>query len=353
MTAPVRLTAYATGGGCATKIPQAELAVLLADLPLTASDDPNLLVGAGTNDDAAVWRLGDDCALVVTVDFFAPVVDDPADYGAIAAANALSDVYAMGGTPRLALNIVAWPPADVLGPEILEEVLRAGAATVAEAGAMVVGGHSVRDMEPKYGLAVVGTVHPDEVTTNAAGEPGQLLVLTKALGTGIVANATKLGVAPPEVAEAAVASMRRLNRDAAAAARRCGVRCVTDVTGFGLLGHLRNVVRASRCGAEVDAASLPVLPGVADLVAAGTVPGGSRRNLADADTWVEWGPDVDELARIVATDAQTSGGLLVAVAPQRAQEMVDAVVAAGGVAAVVGRLVAAEPGTVRVRGRLG
>lgn len=347
-TSDVRLTAYASGGGCATKIPQAELGALLAGLGLVA-DDPDLLVGTATADDAAVYRLDDGVALVVTVDFFAPVVDDPDDYGAIAAANALSDVYAMGGTPRLALNVVAWPPADVLAPEVLQRVLRAGAATVREAGAMVVGGHSVRDAEPKYGLAVVGTVHPAAVTSNAAGRPGEALVLTKPLGTGVVANATKLGVAPPGVTVAAVASMRRLNRDAAAAARRLGVRCVTDVTGFGLLGHARSLARASGCGVEIDAGRLPALPGVAELVAAGTVPGGSRRNLADAETWAEWDSGVTELQQVLATDAQTSGGLLVAVAPARADELVAAVAAGGGRAAVVGRLVEAPAGTVRVR----
>ena len=346
-TAP-RLTAFATGGGCATKIPQVELAELLAHL-VPPRDDADLLVGASTGDDAAVYRLRDDLAIIVTTDFFAPVVDDADDFGAIAAANALSDVYAMGGTPLLALNIVAWPREDVLPAAILERVLAAGAAVVAEAGAVVAGGHSIRDIEPKYGLAVVGTVRPDAVTTNAAGRPGLQLVLTKPLGTGIVANATKLDLCPPEVTATAVRWMRALNRDAAAAGAACGVRCATDVTGFGLLGHARSLARASGCAVEIDSADLPLLPGVEDLVAAGTIPGGSRRNLAYADTWTRWAPTVDELHRVVATDAQTSGGLLLAVEPRRSSELVDRIVSAGGAAWPVGRLVEgpAEPLLVR------
>ena len=345
--AAVRLTAYASGGGCATKIPQAELAGVLAALPLPAAA-ADLLVGATSGDDAAVWRLRDDLALVVTTDFFAPVVDDPDDYGAIAAANALSDVYAMGGTPLLALNIVAWPAEEVLSVAVLGRVLSAAAGVVAAAGAAVVGGHSVRDTEPKFGLAVVGTVHPAAVTDNAHGRPGDLLVLTKPLGTGVVSNATKLGRAPAAVAAAAVAGMRRLNRDAAAAGAAVGVRCATDVTGFGLLGHARNIAQASRLGLEVDASGIPLLPGVDELVAAGLVPGGSRRNLAHADGWTDWGPGVTELERFALTDAQTSGGLLLAVAPARAAELVERLRAGGDAGAVVGRLVEGAPGSVRV-----
>ncbi|HXA28809.1 MAG TPA: selenide, water dikinase SelD [Candidatus Angelobacter sp.] len=347
-TSTIRLTAYASGGGCATKIAQSELASILATLPLAVAS-PQLLVGAGTSDDAAVYKLSDDLAIVVTTDFFAPVVDDPGDYGAIAAANALSDVYAMGGTPVLALNLVAWPGDDVLPPWVLGEVLRAGAETVRSAGAVLAGGHSVRDQEPKYGLAVVGTVHPEQVTSNARGRPGDLLVLTKALGTGVVSNATKLGEAPPHVTAAAVESMRTLNRAAAEAAARAGVRCATDVTGFGLLGHARNIAAGSVCGVEIDAASLPMLPGVAELVDGGWVPGGSRRNLAFADEWAEWDPAVTPLQRVIATDAQTSGGLLLTVSPAQCDQLVQDIRANGGLAVVAGRLIDAPAGTVRVR----
>jgi len=344
----IRLTAYASGGGCATKIPQSDLAGILGGLQLDVAD-ARLLVGAGTSDDAAVYRLDGSTALVVTTDFFAPVVDDPGDYGAIAAANALSDVYAMGGTPLLALNLVAWPGEDVLPPWVLTEVLEAGAATVRSAGAMLAGGHSIRDAEPKYGLAVVGTVHPDRVTSNARGRPGDVLVLTKALGTGIVSNATKLGEAPPDVVRAAVDSMRSLNRDAAQVAARCDVRCATDITGFGLLGHARNLAVGSGCGVEISAAALPMLPGVPELVEADLVPGGSRRNLAFADAWAVWDAGVSPLQRTVATDAQTSGGLLIAVAPERSEQLVAGIAEGGAVAAVVGRLTGDAAGTVHVR----
>jgi selenide,water dikinase len=322
----------------------------LATLPLPRGDiHPDLVVGAATSDDAAVYRLDAATALVVTTDFFAPVVDDPGDYGAIAAANALSDVYAMGGTPLLALNLVAWPPADVLPADVLGAVLDAGAQTVREAGAVLAGGHSVRDTEPKYGLAVVGTVHPDRITSNAAGRPGDVLVLTKALGTGIVSNATKMDEAPPEVAAAAVASMRRLNRDAALAGARHGVRCATDITGFGLLGHARNIALASGCAVEIDASSLPLLPGVTQLAGAGLVPGGSRRNLADADNWTQWDDGVTDLQRTVATDAQTSGGLLLAVDAAHAAALVEEIRGGGDVAAIVGRLTEPAHHPVRVR----
>ena len=345
---PVRLTAFASGGGCATKIPQAELGAILGRLSL-APTPADLLVGAGTGDDAAVWRLNDEVALVVTTDFFAPVVDDPDDYGAIAAANALSDVYAMGGTPLLALNLVAWPGEDVLPAEVLGRVLTAAADAVNAAGASIVGGHSVRDAEPKFGLAVVGTVHPDAVTGNTAGRAGDRLVLTKPLGTGIVSNATKLEAARPEVTTAAVASMRRLNRDAAVAAAACGVRCATDITGFGLLGHARNLGLGSGLAVEIDADRLPLLPGVAALVERGLVPGGSRRNRAYADTWTAWGDGVADLQRTVATDAQTSGGLLLAVAPAQVDELSDRLGASGDTAAVVGRLAAGPAGAMTVR----
>ena len=342
-----RLTGFAAGGGCATKISQVDLAAIVASLPLTLPD-PDLLVGTSTADDAAVYRLRPDLALVLTTDFFAPVVDSPEDYGAIAAANALSDVYAMGGTPLLALNLVAWPQEEVLPGAILERVLGAGAAVCREAGALLVGGHSVRDAEPKYGLAVVGTVHPDAVTTNAAGRPGDELVLTKPLGTGIVANATKLDRCPVAVTAAAVATMRGLNRDAAAVGAELGVRCATDVTGFGLLGHARGIARASDCSVEITAADLPLIPGVEELVAAGFVPGGSRRNRDFADGWTRWAPDVDELRRALATDAQTSGGLLLAAPAGRGAELVERIVARGGAAWRVGRLLEPGPEPVHV-----
>jgi selenide,water dikinase len=348
MIAPtVRLTELSRGGGCATKIPQAALADILASLPVPT--DPRLLVGTSTGDDAAVYKLRDDLAIIVTTDFFAPVVDDPADYGAIAATNALSDVYAMGGTPLLALNLVAWPAEDVLPPSVLTEVLRAGGEKVQEAGALTGGGHSVRDVEPKFGLAVVGTVHPDAVMTNAAGRPGDRLVLTKPLGTGVVSNALKLEQAPPETLATAIAWMTTLNRAASEAAARASVRCATDVTGFGLLGHARNIARASRCGVEIDTAALPVIDGVEALVERGLIPGGSRRNLDYADTWTEWSSGVTPLRRILAADAQTSGGLLLAIPETGLDALCQDLAASGTPAFVVGRLTEGAPGSVSAR----
>jgi len=343
---PIRLTELSRGGGCATKISQADLSRVLADLPLPA--DPRLLVGAATGDDAAVYRLRDDLALIVTTDFFAPVVDDAADYGAIAATNALSDVYAMGGTPLLALNLVAWPGEDVLPPSVLATVLAAGGEKVREAGAVVGGGHSVRDAEPKFGLAVVGTVHPDAVMTNAAGRPGDVLVLTKPLGTGVVSNALKLGEAPAQVLAEAVGWMRTLNGASAAAAARAGVRCATDVTGFGLLGHARSLARASGCGVEIESSSLPAITGVEALIAHGLVPGGSRRNLDYADGWTDWSAGVSPFHRMLAADAQTSGGLLLAVPENAVGDLCRELRDTGGPGAVIGRLVAGAAGSVAV-----
>ncbi|MFN2569876.1 MAG: selenide, water dikinase SelD [Candidatus Dormibacteria bacterium] len=343
---PLRLTELSRGGGCATKISQADLSRVLAGLHVPT--DARLIVGPATGDDAAVYLLRDDLALIVTTDFFAPVVDDPDDYGAIAATNALSDVYAMGGAPILALNLVAWPGEDVLPPSVLAAVLAAGGEKVREAGAVVGGGHSVRDAEPKFGLAVVGTAHPDAVMTNAAGRPGDVLVLTKPLGTGVVSNALKLGEAPPDVLATAVRWMRTLNGPSAAAAAQAGVRCATDVTGFGFLGHARSLARASGCGVEIDAGALPVIEGVEALVERGLVPGGSRRNLDYANGWTAWSAGVSDFRRMLAADAQTSGGLLLAVAEDRVAGLRRMLQSDGGPAAVVGRLVAAEPGSVRV-----
>ncbi len=270
-----------------------------------------IVVGVGNADDAGVYRLRDDLLLVQTVDFFTPIVDDAATWGRIAAANALSDVYAMGATPLTALSVVGWPreslPIDLLG-----DVLEGGAEVLAAAGCALIGGHTIDDNEPKYGLAVTGIVHPDDLVTNAAGQPGDVLVLTKPLGTGIIATALKRGDAPPLAAEAAIASMATLNHGAATAMRRVGVRAATDVTGYGLLGHLGEIVRASGVSAHVTADAIPVLPQVHDLIAAGAVPGGTRRNLAAAARFTAFGA-LAESDQLVLADAQTSGGLLMAV----------------------------------------
>ena len=309
-------------------------------------DHPDLLVGTATSDDAAVWRIADDRALVVTADFITPIVDDPRAWGRIAAANAVSDVYAMGGRPILSLNLVGWNT-DELGTDILLAVLEGAAEAAREGGWITVGGHTVEDPEPKFGMAVVGDVPPDRILTNAGLRLGDSLVLTKALGAGVVATALKAGQAPDEVAAASVASMSRLNKEAAAAALAAGATGATDVTGFGLLGHLRSMAEASGVDAEIHAGAVPVMPGVPDLVARGFVAGGTRRNLAWARERLEV-DGVDEDMVIVLADAQTSGGLLFGAEPARAEEAVAALRATGHPAAVVGT-VSAGQGTIRVR----
>jgi len=301
----MRLTQYAAGGGCACKVPPGELERILVGLP-ASREGGDLLVGLDNGDDAAAVRIDADRAVIATADFFTPVVDDAYDWGRIAAANALSDVYAMGGTPIVAVNLLAWPR-DRIPFEVAADVLRGGADVCAAAGAYLAGGHSIDDPEPKYGLAVTGLADPGRLLRNDAGAPGIPLTLTKPLGLGVLNNRHKV---TGEVFPEAVEVMTTLNRDACRAALAAGVRCATDVTGFGLLGHLLKLVRASGVSAVVDAAAVPYLAGARESLAAGFVPGGSRRNL----DWVR--PQVDsclpEDELVLLADAQTSGGLLVA-----------------------------------------
>jgi selenide,water dikinase len=305
---------------------------------------PDLLVGSATGDDAAVWRLDADRALVVTADFITPVVDDARTWGRIAAANSVSDVYAMGGRPLLALNLVGWN-VDELPTELLGDVLAGAAEVAADCGFLTVGGHTVDDPEPKFGLAVVGEVHPDRILTNAGLRPGDTLVLTKPLGVGIIATAIKRDLATPEVSAAAVASMTRSNAEACAAALAAGAAGATDITGFGLLGHLGRMALESAVDVEIDAGAVPVLPGARALADDGCVPGGSRRNL---DWVVERLDDggLDQTTVILLADAQTSGGLLFGAGRDEATAAVERLVATGHQAAVVGR---AEAGTGRLR----
>lgn len=307
---------------------------------LGVEEDPRLLVGAATADDAGVVRVADDLALVQTADFFTPIVDDPYDFGRIAATNALSDVYAMGGRPLSALNLVAFP-LERLGAEVLGAVLAGGRDVLAAAGALLVGGHSIDDPEPKYGLAVTGTVHPDEVLTNAGGRVGDELVLSKPLGLGAVATAVKRGVAGDGALAAAVVVMTTLNDAAAEAARAAGAHALTDVTGFGLLGHLHELALASGLAAEVDAAAVPALAGVEALLEGDeAVSGGSRRNRAHAETFTVFDAAVPEWRRWLLADAQTSGGLLAAVPAE----------AVGSMAGTrIGRLTAGAAGEIVVR----
>jgi selenide,water dikinase len=310
---------------------------------LTPVAHPDLLVGAETGDDAAVWRVADDRALVVTVDFITPLVDDARTWGRIAATNAVSDVYAMGGRPLLALNVVAWNSAE-LSTDVLSEVL-AGAADAAAAGGWVtVGGHTVDDPEPKFGLCVVGEADPRRLLTNAGLRPGDALVLTKPLGVGVIATALKRDAAPDEAVDAAVASMVRLNGVAADAALAAGATGATDVTGFGLLGHLHKMAEASGVDVAIDAGAVPLLPHARALAEGGFVPGGSQRNLA----WVRDALDahVDEVTVLLLADAQTSGGLLFGAAPDAAAAAVDTLRADGHDVALVGHVVGAGAGRI-------
>jgi selenide,water dikinase len=309
--------------------------------------DADALVDASTGDDAAVYRLSADRALVVTADFFAPVVDDPFDFGRIAAANALSDVYAMGGRPLFALNLVGFPR-SLLGEGLLDEIIRGGSETCGRAGIPILGGHTIDDTEPKYGLVAVGDVHPDRILTNAGARAGDVLVLTKPLGTGVVATAIKAGVAGPEVVRRAVEVMATLNEGAARVAVAAGIEACTDVTGFGLLGHLHRMLLASGVSAEVRTSDVPLLEGAAALAAAGHVPGGSRRNAADLRDAVTWAAKTDAPTRTLLTDAQTSGGLLLCVPPGAVDALLGALSGAAPSAAVIGRVASGAAGAISV-----
>jgi selenide,water dikinase len=322
------------------------LAQVLRHLPPVPGGD--ILVDAVTRDDAAVVRIAPDRALIATVDFFTPIVDDPGDWGAIAAANALSDVYAMGGKPLFALNLVGWPR-DTLPFELLGEVLQGAARITQQAGCPMVGGHSIDDPEPKFGLAVIGEAHPDRLLTNRGASAGDAILLTKPIGTGILTTALKREwLVEADLAEA-VRVMTTLNDAACRVALEAGATSGTDVTGFGLLGHLRNILTASEAGAEIWSDAIPVLPLAKDLAVRGAIPGGTRRNLEAADA--AWPEDMPEWERLLLVDAQTSGGLLFTVPPDRADAAVEALRRAGTPAAArIGRITA---GGLRVSRRPG
>jgi selenide, water dikinase len=349
-TESIRLTRFSHGAGCACKLSPDDLRTVLGLVrELEPAADTGLLVGLDTADDAAVYRLRDDLAIVFTTDFFTPIVDDPYDWGRIAAANALSDVYAMGGAPLLALNLVAWPR-EGLPFELLARVIDGGADVVRAAGALIGGGHSIDDTEPKYGLAVVGTVNPARVWRNRDARVGDALVLTKPIGLGVISTALKRDAASPELIGRAVDVMTTLNDRARDAALELGdaVHAVTDVTGFGLLGHLREMLVASNVAGRIEVASVPVIDGVRQLIAAGMVAGGTQRNHSFVSDTVDWGElPADE--QLLLADAQTSGGLLIAVDDAHADELMDALAQRATLAsAVVGRVVAGPAGHVTI-----
>lgn len=306
-------------------------------------------MGISTADDAGVYRLTEDLAIVQTVDLFPPVVDDPYDYGQIAVANSLSDIYAMGATPITALNIVGWSP-KVLPAEVLVEILRGGADKAKEAEVVIIGGHTLRDSEPKYGIAVTGVIQPHQVVTNANAQPGDFLVLTKPIGTGIITTALKADKVDPPVIQEAVRWMATLNRSASIAMQRVGVNSATDITGFGLLGHLYEMAKASQLEAEIELGQVPIIEGTWALVKQGIAPGGTYNNLDYLTDKVEWPENITEEEKLVLCDAQTSGGLLISVPPDRLDLLITELkVEAVEVTAVIGRFIKGQPGKIRVR----
>jgi selenide, water dikinase len=345
--AAVRLTGFSHGAGCACKLAPGDLAAVMR-MVTPATYPPEVIVSQETGDDAAVYRLPSGEHLVQTVDFFTPIVDDAYDWGRVAAANAVSDVYAMGGRPLTALNLVAWP-VDDLPLDLLASVLEGGAAVAREAGVAIVGGHSIRDREPKYGMAVTGLVAPDRLTRNSGMRPGDRLYLTKPLGLGLISTAIKARKATDEQVRLAVDTMTTLNAGAAEAMGEAGATAATDVTGFGLLGHLHIALNASRAAAEVDAGAVPFLAGALALARDGLAPSGTRRNLEFVGPHVVWdgSPEWEQLA---LADAQTSGGLLIAVGPERAGTLERALAERGIAGAAVGVVTDGAEGHISVRG---
>ena len=332
----IRLTQLSKSAGCAAKLSPQILAEVVEKLP--RFQDENLLVGVETSDDAAVYRITEDLAMIQTLDFFPPMVDDPYTFGQIAAANAMSDIYAMGGEPKVALNIVAYP--NCLGPEGLEAILAGGASKVQEAGAVLAGGHSINDEEPKYGMSVTGFVHPDKVWKNYGAKPGDVMILTKPLGTGIINTAVKADMASEEAMEAARTSMTSLNKIAKEVFAEFPIHCCTDVTGFSLAGHSLEIARASEVTLEIQAEKLPILPEALWYASMGLVPEGTYRNKNYQKQEVSLGKGISEAVEDLIFDPQTSGGLLACVEAAYAEEILAALENKGlaTAAAVIGRV---------------
>ena len=347
MSADVRLTAFSHGAGCACKLGPADLGTVMGQLGVARMPE-EILVSAETGDDAAAWRLTDGRALIATVDVFTPIVDDAYDWGRIAATNAFSDVYAMGGIPAMALNVAGWP-VDDLPLDLLARVLQGGQDVATDASAVVVGGHTITATEPIYGMVALGFADADHLVRNSTAAEGEHLFLTKPIGTGLIATAIKKGSATAEQMEAAVRTMTTLNAAAASAMVESGAAAATDVTGFGLLGHLRKMLEASGVAARVEAALVPLLPGALDLAQRGVVSGGTRRNHSWLNATTEWGA-LTQPEQLVLADAQTSGGLLIAT--HHPDALVAALDARGVAHAAIGEVVSGEPGHISVEGRL-
>jgi cysteine desulfurase NifS/selenium donor protein len=316
----IHLTHFTHSLGCACKIRPQYLEKILKDLPV--SDDPNVLVGLKNPDDAAIYRIDDQTAIVQTVDFFTPVVDDPYDFGAVAAANALSDIYAMGGKPLFALSIVGFPE-KLLPHEVLQQILRGATDKVSEAGISIIGGHTIEDTEPKFGLVVTGSIDPGKILTNSSAKPGDAIILTKPVGTGILSTGIKRGLVDRETEKRMIAVMTQLNDKAAEVMTAFPVSACTDVTGFGLLGHLKELILGSHTGAEIDHKKVPVLPMTWELAAMNMIPGGTRSNLKFVEDTVDWDEGIPELAKVILADAQTSGGLLITLPAKEADKFIE------------------------------
>ena len=312
-------------------------------------DDPNILVGFNSVDDAGVYKIREDLAIVHTVDFFPPIVDDPYDFGAIAAANSLSDVYAMGAKPKAALNIVGYPPKSV-PLSALNEILKGGADKASEADVAIIGGHTIKTKEPIYGLAVVGIIHPQKIISNAGAKPGDSLVLTKPLGTGIITTAIKKSLVDQDVIKRVVKIMVFLNRYASESMLEVGINACTDVTGYGLLGHLCEMVQTSKVGAEIYQAQVPTIEPALRLAKERIVPGGTLANLKYAEKNVDWDETVTDEEKLILCDAQTSGGLLISVSKEKEKKLLDALTSRGVLnSMVIGEIVEDEKCRIQVK----
>jgi selenide,water dikinase len=342
----IKLTSYSTKGGCGCKIGPGDLSQVIRSLPAPIPD-PNLLVGIDTSDDAGVYKLSDDLALVQTVDFFTPIVDDPYSFGQVAAANAISDIYAMGGRPLTALNIVAFP-IRTLDKQVLADILRGAGDKMKEAGITLVGGHSIDDNEPKFGLAVTGLIHPDKVRTNAGARAGDKLILTKPIGVGILTTSIKKDRLSDEEVQRVTGVMAALNKTAAETMETYNVHACTDVTGFGLMGHTLEMAKGSGVGIRIFADRVPVLPRVRELAEEGFVPGGTKNNFAHVQDSVTFPETLDQVGQWILCDAVTSGGLLISVEGSQAEELLTRLTQAGVEAGLIGEATSDHPGRIVV-----
>ncbi|GAB4075136.1 selenide, water dikinase SelD [Barrientosiimonas marina] len=347
MANDVKLTSLSSKGGCGCKIGPADLENVLRSLPKQSAPNPNLLVGLDTGDDAGVYQLTNDLALVQTTDFFTPIVDDPYDFGQVAAANAISDVYAMGGTPITALNIVAFP-ITTLDESILTSILRGAGDKLDEAGVSLAGGHSIDDQEPKFGLAVTGTIHPDKIHANSGARPGDKLILTKPIGVGIMSSALKKDMLTQEGIDRLTSVMTTLNKTASETMRNYTVNASTDVTGFGLLGHLSEIAAASHVDVHIDADAVPVLPRAQQLAQAGVIPGGTKNNFNHVKEHVTFSENLAETDQYILCDAVTSGGLLLSADSSEADALLTELQQKGVEAHMIGEVTDGKNGHITV-----